>query len=47
MTGVAKNRSAQESNMNRITVTSKVGSDGVLRLSLPVGLDERSREDDI
>lgn len=30
--------------MNRMVVTSKVGSDGVLHLALPVGLEEADKE---
>jgi hypothetical protein len=30
--------------MNRVVVKSKVSSDGVLHLALPIGLDEADRE---
>jgi len=30
--------------MNRLTMTSTVGTDGVLHLAVPVGLDEANRE---
>ncbi len=30
--------------MNRIVVTSRVASDGILHLALPVGLEEADRE---
>ena len=30
--------------MNRIFVKSKVGNDGILQLSLPMGLEEANRE---
>ena len=33
--------------MNPILVKSKVGSDGVLRLSLPVGMEDADREVDV